>query len=194
LNSFRAKPFTTGEVARYCGVTPVTVFNWIQAGKLKSFKTGGGHNRVLPIELRSFLEKNFINVPNELQKKDEISNILVVDDDAMILDLIEEHLLKLNPRPRSILANNGFEACIRLGEHHIDLIILDLLMPGMDGLELCSSLSKISKTRNIPVIIVSGYLDDQTKKKLTALGITDFLEKPFRMKDLLDKTSKLLQQ
>jgi excisionase family DNA binding protein len=64
-----SKPLTTGDIARYCHVTPVTIFNWIKAGRLKSFTTAGGHNRILPEDFRAFLAANLMPIPPDFRER-----------------------------------------------------------------------------------------------------------------------------
>jgi DNA-binding response OmpR family regulator len=108
--------------------------------------------------------------------------ILVADDEPLILKLITAMLSREGFRV--LKAENGQEAMIRVKEKP-DLILLDILMPEMGGLETCRRLKNDPLTRDIPVIFLSALLDSKTKDLGFQLGGQDFIDKPFRKKELL---------
>ena len=109
---------------------------------------------------------------------------LVVDDDAATRKVIAESLEKIG-NLRTDQAENGVDACVKLGRSRPDLIILDLMMPDMDGVEVCRFLKKDPTLSSIPVIIVTGYPDSKHIKELEKMGYTHILGKPIRMESLL---------
>lgn len=186
-----AKILTTGDVARYCKVTPATVFNWIKAGKLKAFTTGGGHYRILPEELRDYLKAHLAPIPEELGQTDE-RRVLVVDDDEAFLNHACRTLRALDPRVRTATADNGFAACLELGSRAYALLVVDLLMPGMDGFELCRTLRGSPQTAALPLLVVSGFLDESSGGKLRALGVRHAVAKQAGDGPLLAAARELL--
>lgn len=177
------RTLTTGDIARYCQVTTVTVFNWIKAGKLKSFTTVGGHNRILPEDFRAFLAANFMQVPPDLTDP-AARRLLVVDDERAMLDLVSRLVTDVKPSIKVDTALNGYEACLRLGRAPARAAIVDLRMPGMDGFELCKALRATPETRAMEIIVCSGFRDDQAERRLAKLGVTRFLDKPFTPADI----------
>lgn len=107
---------------------------------------------------------------NSLQKR-----ILVVDDEAMNIKMIE-FIMKDEPLYKTIGASGGEEALKLLDEVSIDLILLDVQMPEMDGFE---TLSRIREKYNIPIVFMTGDRDIKTLQKATELGVDDYINKPF---------------
>lgn len=122
-----------------------------------------------------------------------MKKILVIDDEKGFGDLIKE-LLKPLGKYKVIFAKGGdrgmwFAHC---HWHRPDLILLDIVMPGRDGLKLLQQLKKERKTFDIPVIIITGKTDPEYKDQAEALGCDGFMVKPVSLKDLRDKIQELL--
>lgn len=116
--------------------------------------------------------------------------ILVVDDDVEIAELVEIYLA--NDGYHVVKANNGTE-CLQLLEENkkIKLIILDIMMPGIDGLEVCR---KIRKTSNIPIIMLSAKAEDMDKIVGFSTGADDYMTKPFHPLELMARVKSQLKR
>lgn len=112
---------------------------------------------------------------------DLMETVLIVDDDRLIMKLFTINLTAKGYKVLS--AYNGKEGLEVISEHEPDVIILDIMMPIMNGLEMLEELRKISE---IPVIIVSGYGEPESVEKARKLGIECFMNKPFEMEDLMN--------
>jgi CheY-like chemotaxis protein len=120
------------------------------------------------------------------------SVILVVDDDVrfrkMLTDVLRENL------PYTVEeAANGIEASIRIGSRPPDLMIMDIFMPEMDGLELCKIIKKDPNLANLKVIIITGFPGHEKVKKLEDMGFTNILSKPFDIQEFLQTVDLLLK-
>lgn len=115
--------------------------------------------------------------------------ILVVDDEKEIAELIEIHLL--NEGYRVYKAFNAQEALECLAGNDVQLLILDIMMPGMDGLELCR---KIRKELNIPILMLSAKSQDMDKILGLSTGADDYLTKPFNVLELLARVKSQLRR
>ena len=114
--------------------------------------------------------------------------ILVVDDDRETVEMIQE---MLSSEDYEVLtAEDGVHAVEKTNQHHIDLILLDNRMPIFSGLWYCDAFRKKPNTRNIPIVLVSGELDENTIHKAREAGASDFLRKPFLPNDLLKIVAK----
>ncbi len=109
--------------------------------------------------------------------------ILVVDDDKDMVIMMTKMLESNHYEVFS--AENGAFALEKTNHHHIDLILLDNKMPLFSGIWYCNALKKKPNTKNIPVVMVSGGLDEEIIAKGREVGAVDFLKKPFHMEDLL---------
>jgi CheY-like chemotaxis protein len=119
-------------------------------------------------------------------------NILVVDDDVLIRCLIDDILQKLN---YNILhACNGEEAIDSLETNDIDLVILDLYLPGKNGFEICADIRGIERWKDIPILIMTAvYTRSQYFYKCKDFGANAFITKPFKCKTLINQVNKLLK-
>ncbi len=115
--------------------------------------------------------------------------ILVVDDEQAIADLVEIHLLAEGCRVRK--AASGAEALRIVAEEHPDLVILDIMMPGMDGLEVCRA---IRRDRNVPILMLSAKSEDVDKILGLKVGADDYLTKPFNPLELVARVKAQLRR
>lgn len=182
---------TTGKIAEYCQVSLRAVLHWVAAGKLKAYRTPGRHSRVNVEDFLTFLNEYNIPVPQEL-KTNPVQNkkILVVDDDKTTVRLIEGILEK--DHYQIDVAHNGFWAGLKLSQFQPDLITLDLKMPQLDGFEVLKIIRTYPHNKNIKVIVISAYLDDETISEVLKLGADDYLKKPIDSKVLEEKINRLL--
>ncbi|RZB38353.1 MAG: hypothetical protein SRB2_00101 [Desulfobacteraceae bacterium Eth-SRB2] len=121
------------------------------------------------------------------------AKILVADDNKIIRHMLKEVLAE-HPSYLVEDVGNGIETCIKLGSFHPDLLILDLNMPGMDGLEVCRTISKDPNLSNIKIMIITGYPDDSRVKQIAKLGYTHIYTKPLNLKDFLKKVNIILRE
>ena len=114
--------------------------------------------------------------------------VLVVDDEKQILDLIQEMLTFHGYAV--LVARHGLEAIYQTNRHHIDLILMDIRMPFFSGFWFCDALRRKKNTCNIPVVMVSGLLDEENTKKAFKVGAVDIVKKPFTEEELLQAVEK----
>ncbi len=119
------------------------------------------------------------------------SVILVVDDQFQNIELLEAYLI---PQGYEIVkASSGEEALEKLAQDQIDLILLDIMMPKMSGLEVLEKLRADSKTKAIPVVMVTALKDTEDKVKALEAGCDDFISKPFGKVELLARVKSILR-
>lgn len=119
----------------------------------------------------------------------EMINILVVEDDNDINELLCKIIRKSNYRPQS--AYSGTEALLYLNERHWDLVLLDLMLPGMAGEEI---LEKVIEKGSIPVIVISAKDEKETKINSLRRGADDFISKPFDVDEVSARIDSLLRR
>ncbi len=116
--------------------------------------------------------------------------VLVVDDDDGVRDIITRFLELSDYEP--IAASSGEEGLRQFAEHQPDLVISDILMPGMDGYEFCSN---VRKTSDVPIMMLSGQLDleaEQEKSRSLNIGVGAFMSKPIHLTEFLDTVANVL--
>jgi len=119
----------------------------------------------------------------------EKQTILIVDDEKEIRDLIEIYLA--NEGYETLKATNGVEALEMADKNHVDLIILDIMMPKKDGIQACMELRK---TKNMPVIMLSAKTQDMDKILGLTSGADDYLTKPFNPLELIARVKSQLRR
>ena len=182
--------YTTHEVSKFCNVYPTTVINWIKEGLLPAYTTPGGHRRIKRDDLLKLMQKNNMPVPQELVKGDK-NRVLVIDDDPKILRMINT-VLSSEKDLEILTADSGFQAGLTVSLWMPDIILLDMLMPGVDGFEVCRRLKSDEKTKDIPIIAVTVLKDPKEIKKMHSCGIADYISKPFKSEDLVRKIKEHL--
>jgi excisionase family DNA binding protein len=185
------KIFTVSQAGKYCKVAPKTIINWIEAGHINAYKTVGGHRRIKKEDLDRFLEEHqmpaFNQAPEDARKK-----ILVVDDDQIIVETIVQSLEEDEHGYELISAADGFEAGIQTSHFKPDLIILDIMMPDINGYEVCKKIKSNPETSHIKIIVLSAYMDEENYKQMEEYGADACFAKPLPLPELKRQVAKLL--
>ena len=116
--------------------------------------------------------------------------ILVCDDDPVILRLLQVNL-ELEGY-EVLLAHNGEKAVEMADEHHPDLVILDIMMPRMDGYQTCARMKSNDETKDIPIVFLSAKAQQSDIEKGRKFGVEDYLTKPFDPGDLIEVVNRLV--
>lgn len=185
------KYFTTFETSRLLGVSLPTIVNWIKANRLKAHKTPGGHRRISRDDLLQFLRKYQMPIPAELADDfDRPLRILAVDDDPDERELLQAVLEGAGFVVE--LAANGFEAGLLVGAFKPDAVVMDVMMPAMDGFAALAALRKRDETVDTPVIACTGLSDPASRQRILAAGFDAHVVKPYDPSHLLDQLDELL--
>ena len=183
--------FSALEVAKLCGVVNQTAINWIKGNHLKAYQTPGGQFRVYPEDLYDFMMSRNMRIPEELKElcKPEDPEgcplkILFVDDDEAFNSVSVKLLAKHFPDAQIFQAFDGFEAGAKMVEKQPNCLILDIGLPGIDGLRLCSRIRESDAFGKPEIIVVTGLEDDDTEKKCRDLGVRYYFKKPLVVSEL----------
>ena len=172
--------FTTAEIAKAMRVSAMSVIRWINDKKLKSFRTPGGHRRVERKELIRFLEAHKIPIPKIIGGKSK-TDVIVIDDDKRVLELINRMFNRKSDNIEISTFENAFDAGFYFAEIRPELVILDILMPGIDGFEMCKKMKTFIP--NTKVILITGHPEKVKKKKVTEVGADAIFLKPFKLEE-----------
>ena len=121
-----------------------------------------------------------------------MATILVVDDDDMNLKMAEFILKKDIKGITVLLADSGMKCIDTLQREKVDLILLDIQMPVMNGLKTLEIIRKREDMKNIPVIFLTASSDKETVMKAGLMGVADYVKKPFMPKELIDRVNRAL--
>jgi len=184
------KIYTTYQIGKFCQVNIRTVIRWIETGKLKAYTTPGGHRRVKWSDLINFLTQNRMPIPKELEEGRK-KKILVVDDDPDFLEIAEKILQKI-PDVEVKTTSSGFDAGILVAEWYPDLILLDFIIPDLDGFEVTKKLKSNPKLKKIPIIAVTSISDPDKLEEVKNCGVDAVITKPIQPDSFLKKVDKYL--
>jgi len=185
--------FTTTEVARYCAVSSDAVIKWVKAGKLRGFTTPGGHYRISEEDFRGFLERFDMPVDEGFfAGVGPPRRVLVVDDDANFRELVRRTLERAIPEVEVEEARDAYDAGIKVGDLRPDLVVLDVMMPGLDGVSLCRSIRANPATRDVAILALSGLLTPELSERLYAAGADALMDKPLRAHEFRQEVRRLL--
>jgi excisionase family DNA binding protein len=188
----RQRFLTTGDIASYCEVTSAAVLKWIGSGKLPVFTTPGGHYRILRTDFRNFLLYHGMFIDEGFFGKGRgRKRVLIVDDEPTVVTFIEGALL-LEGKYELATAGDGFDAGQQVITFNPDLIILDIMLPGMDGFEVCRRVKTDAATQHIKILAVTGFATEENVRRILHTGADDYLAKPLKLQDLQDKVAELL--
>jgi CheY-like chemotaxis protein len=186
------KPLNVGLVAKICRVSKKTVLNWIYRDALKAFKTYGGHYRVWPADLKLFLASSRIDVPFQFVD-DRQTTFLIVDDDMAYTVLMKEAICTRFPNADVITTDDGYEALLLMGERRPRVLLLDLKMPKVDGFEVLELLRTRKKDNLLKVVVMSAYLDEETRERLAGTVADEVWEKGKNMDEILRAMAEMLE-
>lgn len=165
---------TPVEVTKLLMVSTATIRAWAAKGVLPAVTTAGGHRRFLRSEVEKFARERGI----DLSEQSSGLRLLIVEDDTQLGEYLVELLEGLNGIEAITVASNGFIAGQQVETFKPTVILLDLMMPGMDGFEVCTRLKANSATKNIRVVAMTGYPSDENVNKILAAGAERCLAKP----------------
>lgn len=124
----------------------------------------------------------------------KLPKILVVDDDEGILMVIQKALKQLPMEAEVLTAADGIEALDAIVQNKVDLVILDVMMPRMDGFAVCDRLRKDIRTAFLPILMLTANTDESNRTKAYMIGTDDYMSKPFVVPDLVARVTRLLRR
>lgn len=182
--------FTTGEVARICKLSQQTVIRCFDSGRLRGYRVPGSRFRRIPRDaLIQFMKEHKIPLD---QLETGKTRVLVVDDDPAIVEMLVE-LLERDGRFEVATAATGFDAGLKTREFRPEVIVLDYMLPDINGNAVCRSIRADESLRDVRIIIVSGVIDREHVDKLFEDGADDFIQKPFSIDQLVSRITTLVQ-
>ena len=188
INRQAKEVYTTREAAELLGVSLRTIQLWVESGLLNAWKTAGGHRRISYESLHSVLgeQQGALNK----SKLDRLTKILIIEDD---IDLLELYTLRIQmwDLPIQVLtASNGYEGLIKIGEHMPDIVIVDLILPNMNGFELINTIKKSDEYKKLEIIVVSSLTEEEIASRGGIDKSIQCFEKPVSFEKLLQRVVK----
>lgn len=179
--------FTTGEAAELCNISQQTIIRCFDSGKLDGFRVPGSRFRRIPREsLLRFMKENGIPLDTLAAERPGKIKILIVDDDQEIVELMVD-VLNRDGRFEVRTATSGYDAGLVTQQFMPDVIILDYMLPDVNGNIVCQTIKRNPAFANIRIVIVSGVVNQDEIESLLQAGATDFMKKPFDIAKLVDR-------
>ena len=179
--------FTTGEAAEVCSISQQTIIRCFDAGKLDGFRVPGSRFRRIPRDsLLRFMKENGIPLDNLKNERAGRIKILIVDDDQEIVELMVD-VLNRDGRFEVRTATSGYDAGLVTQQFMPDVIVLDYMLPDVNGNIVCQTIKRNPDYANIRIVIVSGVVNQDEIQGLLQAGAADFMKKPFDIAKLVDR-------
>jgi len=176
--------YTTGEAAKICKVSQQTIIRCFDSGQLKGFRVPGSRFRRIPRDvLYKFMKEN--GIPTDALESGK-RKALIVDDDPELVELIRD-VLDADGRFEVRVANNGFDAGMMTKEYRPDIIVLDVMLPDINGKEVCQRVRSDSTMDDVKIICISGMVEQDKVADLKEAGADDFMQKPFEIEALVER-------
>lgn len=169
---------TTREAARRLGVSLRTVQLWVESNVLPAWKTPGGHRRIPVSAISALHERQEADFLRPLRAKRGSLDVLLVEDDEFQRELIAGQLQEMIDELTLRTAADGFEALVRAGQRIPDVLVTDILMPGMDGLVLLRRLHDVAEFAATRMVVISALGLEEIGERGGLPGGVVYLPKP----------------
>ena len=182
--------FTTGEAAKICKVSQQTIIRCFDNGQLKGFRVPGSRFRRIPREmLYKFMKDN--GIPTDALESGR-RKVLLVDDDVELVEVMTK-FLEEDGRFDVKIATTGFDAGMLVKEYRPDMIVLDVMLPDINGKEVCQRVRADSTMEDVRILCISGMIEDDKIQDLRLAGADDFMHKPFDAEQLIERMCKMME-
>lgn len=181
--------YTTFQVAKMLGVSPPTVVNWINSGLVTAYKTPGGHRRITRDELVAFAQQHNYPLAGTTPPAEEEEvverRVLVVDDEPDFCEMVRTYLSAKGGLEVEV-AHSGFAAGLTIARFRPTVVVMDILMPDMDGFEVLKMMRSDPEMQDIPVIACTAHRDPAIEERVRKESFQGYIEKPLKLERLLE--------
>lgn len=182
---------STGVVVAHCQVSYDTVKNWIHMGKLPAYATPGRRHLIRLEDFHTFLKT--YGMPPYEGAESRKRKLLVVDDEADLVKAICAFFERTG-QYACASAVDGFEAGMQVMRFGPDVVILDLIIPRLNGIEVCRKIKTIPDTQHILVLAITGHPEDRNVEKVLEAGADAYLMKPFTLETLKQQVEQVFEE
>ena len=182
--------YTTGEAADICRLSQQTIIRCFDNGQVQGFRVPGSKFRRIPREsLIKFMQEH--KIPMDTIESDTI-HVLVVDDDPEIVETLVA-ALRGDGRFEVATARTGYDAGVLTQQFRPDVLILDYMLPDINGNVVCKTIRENPELANIKILIISGVVNRAEVDALLEAGADDFIKKPFNLDNVIDRIVTLVR-
>lgn len=181
---------TTFEAAKICHVSYNTIKNWIKRGLLDAYRTAGGHLRIRANDVESFCRKH--SIPLDMQSEPASRKVLIVNGEKEMQDMLAESLKQYPEKLAVFTAGNCFEAGTIMGIHRPDLVILDLIMPGIDGAAVTKMVRGTAAFKHSKILALVDSCSEGNSVRANEIGADICLARPIDQSKLSESFRSLM--
>jgi len=186
----RKAVYTTGEAAEICKLSQQTIIRCFDNGQVQGFRVPGSKFRRIPHDsLMKFMKEN--NIPLDGLSDGKI-RILVVDDDPQIIELFVD-VLQNDDRFEVATAQTGYEAGVLTQQFRPDVVVLDYMLPDINGNIVCRTIRQNPELSRIKILIISGVVNPAEVEQLMEVGANEFIKKPFNIEHVIRRIVELVR-
>ena len=172
--------YTTIQTAKLLGVSVRTVQLWVENGTLEAWKTAGGHRRIVAQSVDDYIQRQTTSNSGSSDNK----RVLVVEDNPTVCKFYEAAIKSWDLPIDVVVKQNGFDGLVEIGRQTPDLLIADIYMPGMDGLQMIRSLYKSEQMASDRIIVISGLSSEEISERSGVPADIQFFNKPVNVEAL----------
>ena len=181
--------YTTGEAADVCRLSQQTIIRCFDSGQLDGFRVPGSKFRRIPRKaLVKFMRDN--KIPLDGLGSDKI-RVLIVDDDKQVLELFVDALAERHEFEVAT-AMTGYDAGVVTQEFRPDIVVLDYMLPDINGTVVCRTIRENPELAHIKILIISGVVHPEQVDSLMEAGADDFIKKPFNIEKVIERILELV--
>lgn len=177
---------TSTQVGNLLQVNPSSVKKWVNDGHIVAFRTPGGHRRIRALDLVQFLDQHKIPVPRPLLNVGR-RRIVAVDDDVTQLRALGRAFKRWADKVEVVLVDNGVDALVEVGSTRPHGLVIDVFLPGLDGIEVCRRLKANAATKDLAIIVTSGRMTAELEQSARNAGARRVLRKPVDVTAVIDE-------
>ncbi|NRA37161.1 MAG: response regulator [Planctomycetes bacterium] len=192
-----------GKIAKQCNVSRTTVYRWIVNGHLKAYSLPSGHYRVHPNDLKDF--RKAFSIPSDDDRAAESSTdssdddslrVLIADDHPDMVMVLRKVVERYLPDAKIFEAINGVDTCISVGTVRPHIMLLDIMMPGMDGFAVLQELLRRQELADSKVIVVSAYEPFDRVEEIGKLNpqVVSCVHKPISVENLGNQIQEIANE
>ncbi|MCE5272519.1 response regulator [bacterium] len=183
---------STTEVARYCRVSVVHVNRWIKDGKIKCYRYPGGRYKISRENFREFLERSGVPVIEEFFSPKPPLKVLIGEDDTDFARGVRLLIEDRYPRAEIEAASDGYEVLLSMGVFRPDLLVLDLRLPRIDGLEVCQHIRQNEIWSGVGILAMTGHAGAFVRERVLYCGANEYLLKPFESTEFYHSLDRMV--
>lgn len=183
---------STSDIAKYCRTSVVNVNRWIKSGELESYRYPAGRYKITKENFRKFLVTNNIPIVDGFFEDKIIPKILIGEDDKDFAKGLKSTISKQYGDIEIEVLEDGYEVLLRIGTFKPDMLILDIEIPTIDGLEVCSRIKEQEDLQDIKVLAITAHSEIYPREEVLKRGADELLHKPFSVDDLFQNIDNML--